>query len=222
MNEAAIISGNGNDNTANLEYSNDPNNSASGDPANGKTPDKEAVVFAYELDVTKVDGADANKKLKDAEFILYNADGEYAVVDNAGKVTNWTKTESEATTLKSDTNGLFKIAGLDDGKYYLKETKAPEGYNLLDAPIEIVIDATTSAFGITELTITVDDGDNTTNDTANGDKANGIVATTVKNNVGATLPETGGMGTTIFYALGGLLAVGAVILLVTKRRMDAE
>ena len=55
---------------------------------------------------------------------------------------------------------------------------------------------------------------------ANGDVTTGVVETTVKNNSGATLPETVGMGTTLFYILGGVLVLAAVVLLVTKRRMN--
>ena len=77
-------------------------------------------------------------------------------------------------------------------------------------------DPTTDKDIVKDLTLTVDTAP------SNGDTETGIVNTTIENNKGATLPETGGIGTTIFYALGGLLTVGAVVLLVTKKRMSAD
>ena len=65
-------------------------------------------------------------------------------------------------------------------------------------------------------TLTINVGDNAA---ANGDTASGIVSASVENNAGSTLPETGGMGTTLFYIIGGLMMVAAVVLLVTKKRM---
>jgi LPXTG-motif cell wall-anchored protein len=166
--------------------------------------------------VTKVDGKDNTKKLKDAEFELKNSEGQWAVVEN-GKLTGWT-TEDKATVLKSGDDGKFVIAGLDAGTYYLKETKAPAGYNLLANEITIEIAATLNtaedAAALTALTISVDNGK-----AENGDLASGVVNATVKNNQGSTLPETGGMGTTMFYIFGAILMVGAAVLLITKRRM---
>lgn len=123
----------------------------------------------------------------------------------------------------SDATGLFKVIGLDDGIYFLKETLAPSGYNTLSEPIKLVISANTNngqnGFGkTTELTtidVTVDNGTATS-----GNVANGTVSIEVKNNRGTTLPGTGGIGTTIFYVIGGGLMVAAAILLITKKRME--
>lgn len=123
----------------------------------------------------------------------------------------------------SDENGLFKVIGLDDGTYYLKETVAPSGYNTLADPIRLVIAANTNngqnGFGkTTELTtidVTVDNGS-----AKGGTVATGTVSITVENNRGTTLPGTGGIGTTIFYVVGGGLMVVAAILLITKKRME--
>lgn len=229
LNKDAEIGLPGNPNKVSLEFSNNPNSGGEGDT--GKTPEDKVIVFTYELDVTKVDGANADTKLKDAEFKLYDENGKYVTVDDAGKVTGWADTEEGGSTLKSDENGLFKVSGLDDGTYWLKETKAPDGYNLITDPIKIEIKATTvndqdwtamegPADALTALEIKVTVGSTTTSGT--GDTESGIVATDIKNNKGATLPETGGMGTTIFYVLGAILVLGAGGLLIARRRTDSE
>ena len=53
-----------------------------------------------------------------------------------------------------------------------------------------------------------------------GDTSTGIAAITIANNAGSTLPETGGIGTTIFYVVGSIMVLAAVVLLVTKKRMN--
>lgn len=217
----------GNTNSVILEYSNKPNDTSS----TGKTVEDEVIVFTYELDVTKVDGSNA-KTLENATFKLYNSAGKYVTVDDDKKVTGWGG-EEKGSTLTSDSNGAFKIIGLDDGTYYLKEISAPNGYNTLTNPIEVKINAsttnghtwgTTGIDALTTLTVTVDtDTSDATAGTSNdGDAATGKVAVTVENNKGAVLPSTGGIGTTMFYVIGGALVLVAVVLLVTRRRMDAQ
>lgn len=229
LNKDAEIGLPGNPNKVYLEFSNNPNSGGEGDT--GKTPEDKVIVFTYELDVTKVDGKNADTKLKDAEFKLYDANGKYVIVDDAGKVTGWADNEEDGSTLKSDENGLFKVIGLDDGTYYLKETKAPDGYNKITEPIQIVIAAATvndqnweategPEDALTALEIKVTVGSTTTSGT--GDTESGIVATDIENNKGAELPETGGMGTTIFYVLGAILVLGAGGLLIARRRTDSE
>lgn len=224
LNQNAVVGLDGNPNKVYLEYSNKPDQSGSGDTGNtGKTPEDKVIVFTYELDTTKVDGQDNTKKLKGAEFKLHKADGKWAIVNVDNKVTDWADTEEGGSTLTSDANGLFKVIGLDDGTYYLKETKAPTGYNLLSNEISVVITATTTNgqtwtdgmadSALTKLEVTADEKAGT------GDTSTGIAGITVANNKGSTLPETGGMGTTLFYVLGGGLVLVAVVLLVTKKRM---
>lgn len=233
LNSSAVIGLDGNPNEVYLTFSNNPNQGGSGDT--GKTPTDKVIVFTYELDTTKVDGAtkDANgdytTKLKDAEFELYKTDGtttSYAQVTD-GKVTGWTKTEADATKLVSGTDGLFKVAGLDDGTYYLKETKAPVGYNLLTDPVTLVITATTSngqnwtsgtaADALTALTIKVG-----TKDAVDGNKDTGVVSATIANSKGATLPSTGGMGTIIFTIAGLILVICAGVFFTAKNKKDTK
>lgn len=234
LNANAVVGNPGNPNAMHLEFSRNPNDD--GDGETGKTPDKEVLVFTYELDTTKVDGQNPDTKLEGAEFRLFKGeagqDGKVAEANRQyvkitdGKVSGWTEagvTEG-AATLTSDEDGLFVISGLDAGTYYLEETKAPTGYNLLADPIKVVITATIKdndgvpgvENALEKLEITVGEK------TEAGNASTGIVNTTVQNNKGATLPETGGIGTTIFYVVGGLLTVGAVVLLVTKKRMSVD
>lgn len=232
LNSNAVIGLPGNENKVRLEYSNNPNKSGIGTPEDphttGTTPWDNVIVFTYGLNPYKVDGTDNTKMLKDAEFKLYRglaASPEYAKVSN-GIVTGWTADEAQATILRSDDNGAFKVSGLDDGTYYLKETKAPAGYNILKDAIEVTISAATAnnqswtgtdpRTALTGITIT----NATVTDTVAVDDYEAVIK--IANNKGAVLPTTGGMGTTLFYVVGGLLVVGATVLLITKRRMDRE
>lgn len=223
VNKFAVIGGEGNPNEVDLEFSNNPNTDST-----GETPKDIVTSFTYQLNVTKVDGEDETK-LKDARFALYRlvngTEKEYVTIDGNNKVSGWqddlpTVTLDEKTVngnIVTDVNGEMSVIGLDAGTYYLTECVAPDGYNLLDEDVKITITAKYSSDGktIDSLTVTVGNGEPT-----EGDKANGELDVTVKNFSGAELPSTGGIGTTIFYALGGLLAVGAAVFLVTKKRMS--
>ena len=133
--------------------------------------------------------------------------------------------------LVSDVDGLFGVSGLDAGTYYLEEVKAPAGYNLLKDPVKLTIDAEISegdaetnqspTIGRLDLITEGKDGPITTegNET---NKDNGTVSLEVQNNMGALLPSTGGMGTTLFYIIGAALVLAAGVLLVMKRRVDVK
>lgn len=225
LNSSAQVGLQGNENEVYLEFANNPNQSGDGTVDTGRTPTDEVVVFTYELDVTKVDGKSTEKKLSGAQFKLKNSAGKWAIVDENNKITGWAATETGGTTLTSDSNGFFKVIGLDAGTYYLKETKAPVGYNLLEDEIALTIEATLSetsnysgnpAQALTGLTITVG------TERQDGSVESGIVSTTVVNNAGTVLPSTGGIGTTLFYVIGGVLVLAAIVLLVTRRRMREE
>ena len=231
----AVVGLPGNPNEVYLEFSNNPNKGGEGDM--GETPKDKVIVFTYELDVTKIDGADKDKdaaeqtKLANAEFKLQNSANKWAVVGTDNKVTGWVENENDATVLKTGDNGLIKIIGLDDGTYTLKETKAPAGYNLPAQGFTVEIKAATANNqtwndfapdkALTNLVVKVDNVEGTANNNATENK-HGIASITIQNNKGATLPETGGIGTTIFYVLGSALVIGAAVLLVTKKRMSAE
>lgn len=232
-----------NTNKVHLEYSNDPN--AEGIGTTGKTPEDKVNVYTFKLDVTKVDAQNIDNKLSGAQFVLATADDLTITADNFnenGEVTEGTTTTnliavtgstptyviddgtatSKMYVMSTDTNGALNINGLKSGTYYLYETKAPDGYNKLTKPIKIEITATqTAATGdiadTGAFSAKVDD----TNTNATLDT--GTVSVTVKNSSGSTLPSTGGMGTKLFYTIGGILMAGAAIVLVVRKRCsDAE
>lgn len=199
-----------NENKVGLEYSNNPN--VGGENELGKTPEDSVWVFTYEVDNTKVDATDsANKKpLAGAGFRLYDSTGDTEIglkYDESLSAYRPVKTgeTAEEMTSANDT-GVFNIKGLDAGTYILKETTVPAGYNKC-ADVTVVIKATHAEdAGQTSATTTLTSDSNVTN--------------TIENKQGSTLPETGGIGTTIFYTVGGILVLVAVVLLVTKKRMN--
>lgn len=121
-----------------------------------------------------------------------------------------TETDTAVDTVTTGETGELVINGLADGTYYLTETKAPRGYNLLREPVNVTIGHKDANGKLTETSFVADQ---TETDTS------GVVK--VENNAGAELPSTGGIGTTVFYVLGSAMALGAVILMVTKKRMAA-
>lgn len=107
--------------------------------------------------------------------------------------------------LVSAEGGMININGLKSGTYYLKETKAPDGYNLLKTPIKIIVtgDAVTG-----KPVIKVD----------NNGTATVVKKVEVQNNKGSLLPSTGGMGTTLIYVVGSILVLASGIVLFSKRK----
>ena len=125
--------------------------------------------------------------------------------------------------VETEPDTIFTFSGLDDGYYRLTETKALEGYNKLESPIEFTISAThdenSSDPKLTDLTGNVTSGEATFTSSLTGE-TDGSLTTNVVNKSGTQLPSTGGIGTTIFYVVGGILMVGAAILLITKKRAE--
>lgn len=226
--EAKVYDEGKQDNVAYLEYSNNPNNA--GDK--GKTPEKKVYDWTFKMGINKVNAKGDN--LTGAKFVLSKIGtlkvenmnctagvptvttdliGLIKVKDGQYRVAT-TSDASESVVYYIDA-GTPVIKGLDDATdYYLYETKSPDGYNLLSAPVKFQITVDYSADGTAvaegKPTVTVDSG-----------APSSDLSTNVVNQSGATLPETGGMGTTLFYVLGSILAVGAIVLLVTKKRMNS-
>ena len=207
INDKAVIGGAGNKNTTHLDYIN--NGTVTHSPAS------ETTTYVWKMSVLKYAVKDNEEiPLAGAQFKLYkmeNSTEKYAVVDNSNRLTSWTDTESNASVFTTPAEGKFNVYGLDAGTYYLKEIVAPAGYNLLANPIEVTISTTTTNDALTSsVTYKVND----TSVTANPDVK-------VLNQTGALLPETGGVGTTVFYLVGSLLVLVAVVLLVTRKKMSA-
>lgn len=235
LDDDAVIGLDGNENKVDLKFSNNPNATGDGTNNTGKTPEDKVIVFTYEFDTLKVDSADTTKKLQGAEFTLQDkASGKYAKVVN-GIFQGWVDA-AEASTLTTDENGLITIKGMEGGTYIVKETKAPTDYNLPSAPFEITLKATkfmsqdwnsTADKALGELNGTIKGGTDTNSYTATDNakiSVNGYTATlTVKNTKGAELPETGGIGTKLFYVGGGALVLASAVILISKKRAkDAE
>ena len=213
LNENAVVGEAGNTNTVNLVYSNNPNNTST-----GTTKDDKVTVYTFQLNVTKVDGTNNGTKLAGAKFKLYyeTDNTKYYVkeVTDDNTIKSWTYTENEALELTTNNNGNITVKGLKEGTYYLEETEAPDGYNKLTAPVKV--DIANKSNPIYELEFVKAD------DTA-GTVQQAVGTITIANNKGSTLPSTGGMGTKLFYTIGGILMAGAaIVLVVRKRRSDAE
>ncbi len=187
-------------NKAELEYSNDPT-----DFSKTSTITDEETVYSTKIVIDKYEEGNDTKKLANAKFVLKNANDGTAkyfkyteATESAPAKVEWVDNRDDATEVTTDDKGAASFGGLKNGTYYLEETEAPNGYNMLTAAVAVTING--SDQDVNTLTVT----------------------SKVANNTGLTLPETGGMGTTIFYVMGGLLTIGAAVLLVTKKRMSAE
>ena len=226
LNDKASIGQNkpGNVNKVYLTYSNNPNQSGEGAPEEGKTPEDKVIVFTYELDVNKIDGDD-KRKLAGVTFNLYKIVDDvkkYATVEN-NKLTGWVDSENSATTLTTGADGLIKVAGLDDGTYYIHEIQPLSSYNSIeDVTVIISADTTNGQNGQGEVTELKKIDVTANGKSADSEKTTGVGTVTIENYQGSTLPTTGGMGTTIFYVVGSILVLGAAILLITKKRMSAR
>ena len=194
INEKAVVGATGNTNSAILKYG-----------TNGTAQGGQTTTYVWSFDVHKYTGE--NTALAGAKFKVWNSNKSataYFKYDAAKKVykfAGWTAVEGAEDEFTTPDNGNIAFEGLDSGTYYLEEIEAPKGYNKLTKPIEVKIADKTGE-------ITVDNAS--------------ISGTTVKveNKAGTTLPTTGGIGTTVFYLIGGGLMVAAAVLLIAKKRME--
>ena len=185
------------ENAAKLIYSSDPTTGET------KTITPPVVkVYTSQIVIDKYETGKETTKLPDAEFVLYKkvtsgdtTTTKYYKWNKTDEKVEWVEDRAAATVAITDMYGRTYFFGLADGTYYLVETKAPAGYNRLEEPFKVEVRG-----GSTEDDLSV---------TAN-----------IANSTGTTLPSTGGMGTTVFYVLGFVLVMGAVVLLVTKKRMS--
>ncbi len=209
------------ENNATLKYSNDPT-----DEENTSTITEKEKLFTAKIVIDKfaADATDStadNPRLAGAKFVLYkkNSDGSISYYKYTAPVPadgdtpaveakiEWYKlgtndtlasaiASGKITEVTTDEKGAANFGGLENGTYYLHETESPAGYNLLKTDVQVDING-------------------------NDDEETSLsVEAEIANNTGSELPETGGMGTTLFYVLGGVLVLAAIVLLVTKKRMS--
>lgn len=203
--DAANIGQNGNDNTAHLEFSNDPYDAES----TSDTVEGTVTVFTYQLQVDKTDSS--GTPLSGANFTLMKHNGSDYV--------------SYKEISASDDQTTFQFVGLDAGKYKLVESQVPAGFNkAADLEFEVVstYDTTSDDPALTALQVKqgedVVSGEPESGELFEVDLASGSIVTAIVNNSGIHLPSTGGMGTMLIYSAGALLIVGGCVYIVLKKR----
>lgn len=185
-------------NKAQLEYSNNPNDSTKTD----KTPEKTTEVFTAKIVIDKHDATDNNVKLDGVVFKLYKlveGNKKYYKYTPASRTTDakveWVDDIAQATEITTAGGGKAEIKGLENGTYYLKEISTLDGYNLLTEDKAITITG------------------------SKDDTASLEVKADISNKKGTLLPETGGMGTIGLTALA--VAVVACALFLPKKKNRA-
>ena len=235
------------DNKVKVEYSNDPKNpdNVNGVTAESDTKTYNTSLTINKVDgemqplagaAFRITGDSVNMVVTTGDVYVVSAEGTYYKLLNGTYTTEVPTLETEnlydSTTTKYELKenvvldteegtsktvyaeafvdaetGVLKFDGLGAGTYTISEVVVPNGYNAIeDFQVMITFDSATGTFSATAN---------------NGQQvnANGPFSMTIVNQSGTELPSTGGIGTTIFYTLGGLLVVGAAILLVTKKRV---
>ena len=196
-------------NSATLEYGNKPGETTTTTPSEAKTP-------TYSLDINKVKTG-SKEKLEGAKFSLYTSETDAKNGTNPIKVTgsngNYvvdptsTTTEFESVASIGDKGYNLHVNGLAEGTYYLVETKAPDGFNKLTAPIVVKITKSTDT-DVNNWTISKD-----------GEVENDKIID-VENSTGSLLPSTGGMGTIAFTVVAALLVLGVAVSFIRDRKKE--
>lgn len=200
-----------------------------------------AEFILYKREITEIDG----KEYAIYHYVLFDENGKaYSSVSSEAVPVNsitpmkvWEATQAKYADndsinigdaiFVSDAKGNVKVSGLDGSVYRMLEIKAPDGYNLPNSRFVITFTPSYNADGTlkgllyeVDSVLSPDENEDGYSDSYDG--VNGNIKVTIENSQGTTLPSTGGIGTTVFYIIGGVLVAAAVILLVTKKRMRAE
>ena len=195
VNENAVVFPSPNPNKTTLKY---------GENSEFETLPSETKTYTFKVDVVKTDSD--NKVLDGAQFKLYDAKtggNEIALVKVSDGHYRFAKDGEIGVEYITTVDGQLEIKGFDaNTNYYLEETKAPDGYNKLAERVEIAVKETNLEASV-----------------SNGIWTSGGVH--IENKTGSLIPSTGGMGTTIFYIIGGVLVAAAGIFFVIRRRVNA-
>ncbi|MBR6044437.1 MAG: isopeptide-forming domain-containing fimbrial protein [Ruminococcus sp.] len=197
----------------------------------GDTPEDKVILYTYQLIIQKTNGQSpiTGEAAQAATFFVRNSAGQYIEVDENGKVTGFSDDE---TPIALDAAGQLNIIGLDDDVYTITELTPPTGYKLPADPVSTVtitggivttqewadFTAVESTYDVEEQEIAVT-GSNI--GSANAEEA-GTYTADISNAPLGTLPETGGIGTTLFYVLGGATAAAAGTILIVRRRAKKD
>ena len=218
--DKAAIDGNGNTNKVTVTWTTE-----GGEPPVPGKLDKEETIYTYAIALKKVNNK--GKALSGAvfQFPFYvktdpdATDGAYIYAGTAGG-------EGFTNQIATPEDGVIVVKGVKSGSYVIKEVTAPAGYNKLTDPV--TVEAKKTGGTSTHTTVYLDKDGNVVEENAKVTTvkvditAIAATAAVVVNKAGIELPSTGGMGTTIFYVLGSVLVIGAVVLLVTKKRMSTK
>ena len=215
--DKAAIDGNGNTNKVTVTWT-----TKGGDEPGPDKVETEETIFTYAIALKKVNNKGVALPGAVFEFPFYvkstaDANGAYiyAGTTAGAGLTN------QITTPDS---GVIVVKGVKSGSYEITEVTAPAGYNKLTAPVTVQAVKTSSTS--THTTVYLDKDGNVVDVSAKEIEVKvdidtiAATAVVVVNKAGTELPSTGGMGTTVFYVLGTVLVLGAVVLLVTKKRMS--
>lgn len=216
--DKAAIAGTGNTNKVTVRWT--TKDSEQPDPDG---IEKNETIFTYAIALKKVNNKGVALPGAVFQFPFYvkpaadTTDGAYIYAGTTAR-------EGLTNQITTPASGVIVVKGVASGNYEITEFKAPDGYNKLTTPV--TVEAVKTGETSTHTIVYLDENGKITNETTNVTEVkvdiDAIAAkpVVVVNKAGTELPSTGGMGTTVFYVLGAVLVLGAVVLLVTKKRMS--
>ena len=204
VNKGAVVT---EKNKAQLEYGNKPGETTTTTPSEAKTP-------TYPLDILKKKSG-TDEKLAGAKFSLYktkdDADKGQNAITVSGNKGNYVVDSTSSVTEFESVNDIagkgynLRVNGLAEGTYYLVETKAPDGFHKLTAPVVIKITKSSDA-DVNNWTISKD----------NANEEDKIID--IENSTGSLLPSTGGAGVIVFAGVAILLVFGVAVSFIRDKR----
>lgn len=243
LKDSAVTKTEGNPNKVKLNYSKNVKQDEKPDTdEDKKTVQDEAVVYTFKIHIDKIADDAKNTPLEGVEFDLYKQveHGTAGAITDAeakalglDETKGWVKVNEEA--LKTNSEGILEVKGLENGTYKLVETKAKDGYNLLKAPVDVSLNiAYKTTWNETNYyekgvwvkrDVTVknekfDSKEATNGGTQDGKDGDGVISTTIINRKGFNLPTTGGFGTLLFSGIGVLLVVAGVGVLLSLKKKN--